>query len=132
MDKIVYTYGVWDMLHRGHINVIKQAKKLGGKLVVGVWTDKLAESFKRKPVVDEDERHFMIEQLRDVDMVLFQDKFSPEDNIKLIGANIVCKGPGSGWTDEHAPTFEGCESIILQYTKGVSTTSRIERIKNDY
>ena len=120
------------MLHRGHINVIKQAKKLGGKLVVGVYTDEVAESFKRKPVVDEDERHFMIEQLRDVDMVLFQDKFSPEDNIKLIGANVVCKAPGAGWTDDYCPSFNDCESIILQYTKGVSTTSRMEKIKNDY
>jgi len=129
---IIYTYGVFDMLHKGHINVLEQARQLGDILVVGVYTDKIAESFKRKPIVDEEERHFMMGQIKGVDLVVYQDKMSPADNIRLVGANIVAKAPGAGWTEDYAPDFNDCESVILKYTKGVSTSQRIERIKNDY
>lgn len=132
--KMIYTYGVFDMLHIGHIELLRQAKKLDpdAKLVVGVFTDKVAESFKRKPIIPEHERRQMIEELRLVDVAIYQDEFDPQKNIDFLGPNIVCKAEGAGWDKDNVPEYEGIESILLKYTDGVSTSEIIRRCHDRY
>lgn len=48
---VIYTDGVWDLLHHGHLNILKQAKEMGDILVVGVMSDELMERDKRKPIM---------------------------------------------------------------------------------
>lgn len=121
---LVYTYGVFDLLHAGHIRSIKKAKSLGDKLIVGVFTDKVAESFKRKPIIPEEQRKEMLESLKDVDMVIYQCELSPETNIKYIEADIVAKGPGAGFEDMDLPN-----KVLLDYNDINSTTKIIEKIR---
>lgn len=64
---IIFTDGVFDMLHANHVKVLEGAKKLGEYLVVAVATDKLVESYKRKPIISEKERLFMVRSLACVD-----------------------------------------------------------------
>lgn len=126
MNKVVYTYGVWDLFHYGHIKMLKQAKALGDKLIIGVFTDKVAQSFKRKPIMDENERQLLIRELN-IGEVVMQDEFLPVSNIKKYKPDIVAKGEGAGW-GKTIPQFEGVESILLPYTDGISTSKIIKRI----
>ena len=64
---IIFTDGVFDMLHANHVKVLEGAKKLGEYLVIAVATDKLAETYKRRPIICEEERLFMVQSLACVD-----------------------------------------------------------------
>ena len=120
----VYTYGVYDLLHYGHIRSIKEAKKLGNHLTVGVFTDKIAESFKRKPILTQEERLTNIKELGIADKVVLQDTFLPDDDY-----NVIAKGEGAGWTKESQPQFKKSESVLLPYTDSISSSEIIRRIK---
>lgn len=126
----VYTYGVFDLLHTGHVELLKQAKALGHTLIVGVFTDEVAKSYKRAPIIPQDQRYALISALKVVDKVVYQDEFSPQRNLDLLRPDIVCKADGAGWDEQNIPKFEGVKSILLGYTNGVSTSAIIERIKN--
>ena len=122
MSKIIYTYGVFDLFHVGHLRVLQQARSLGSILVVGIFTDKVAESFKRKPIIPERERREIIKSIYCVDEVVYQDEFSPQKNIDLIKPTIVAKASGADWEEDNIPQFKGAESILLKYTEDVSTS----------
>ena len=57
---VVYTYGVFDLLHVGHVQLLREAKALGDKLIVGVFTDAVAEGFKRRPIIVQEQRVEML------------------------------------------------------------------------
>ncbi|MHB8483457.1 MAG: adenylyltransferase/cytidyltransferase family protein [Nitrospiria bacterium] len=130
--KKVLTFGVFDMLHVGHIELLKEAKALGDYLVVGVYTDEVAESFKRKPIISFAERIRMISELKIVDEVVPLITMSPELLISALGIRIVAKGPGAGWGEDTVnlvPTFKGALSCLLPYHPGTSTSDIIRRCK---
>lgn len=122
----VFTYGVFDLLHVGHIKLLEQAKKLGNYLIVGVFTDSVVESFKRKPIIPLKQRVKMIESLKMVNKVVVLNKILPslED---LSGVSIVAKAEGAGWDKKFYPKWEKKKSILLKYTKGVSTSDIIKK-----
>jgi choline-phosphate cytidylyltransferase len=125
-NKIVYTYGVFDLLHIGHIKSLQQARLLGDKLVVGVFTDEVAESFKRKPAIPELLRMLTIQELGIADLVIFQNTLSPEPNAIGEGAHIIAKGPGAGFEDMH---FGNQDKVLLEYSPLASTTKIIDWVK---
>jgi glycerol-3-phosphate cytidylyltransferase len=122
----VYTYGVWDLFHYGHLKLLKQAEKLGD-LTVGVFSDKVAEEFKRKPIMTAKERAKMLKELGY--KVVIQNTFSPT---KLKGIDIVAKAEGAGWSQEKMPRFKNKQSVLLKYTKGISTSDIMKRIWSRY
>lgn len=126
---IVYTYGVFDLLHSGHIALLEEARALGDYLVVGVFTDEVAEGFKRRPVLGENERLEIVKNLKIVDSAMLQDDFSPKKNIVSLKPDIVTKGPGAGWEKGNFPKFDGVKSILLDYHPGTSTSGLIKKIK---
>ncbi len=134
--KVVYTYGVFDLFHRGHVDLLKDAKALGDKLVVGLFTDEVAESFKRKPVITLADRLHMLKHSIFVDEVVIQDELAPDSNLKKLKPHVLAKGPGAGWGDgETAPGEEtmrvlGGEVVKLTYHDGISTSKIIEKIQN--
>lgn len=122
MSKIVYTYGVFDLFHYGHLIALKNAKKLGDRLIIGVFTDRIAESFKRKPILGERDRFKLIQEL-EIGEVVYQDTFLPS-----IKADIIAKAEGAGWSKESIPQFPNTESVLLPYTGGISTSEIIKKI----
>ena len=124
---IVYTYGVFDLFHYGHLRMLKQASKLGDFLIVGVFTDKVAAGFKRKPIINQRHRKLLIEELNLADKVVYQDDFSPLKNLRKYRAEVVAKGEGAGWSDTHIPEFPNCETVYLKYTAGISTSDIIKK-----
>lgn len=127
--KRVMSFGVFDLLHYGHINAIKKAKALGDFLVIGVFSDEVATSFKRKPILNEVERAINIEALGLADKVFILDNFDPTHDIAFYNIDIVAKAEGAGWEKGCVPQFLGAKSLLLDYTEGISTSEIIKRIK---
>jgi len=115
----VLTYGVWDLLHCGHIRSLKKAKKLG-HLTVGVFSDKVAREFKREPIIPEDQRLEMIKELRCVDEAFILEGLVPDTR----RYDIVAKGPGAGFEDRRFPI----KKVLLKYHPINSTTDIIKKI----
>lgn len=122
----VYTYGVFDLLHYGHLRALKKAKAMGDKLIIGVFTDEVATLFKRKPVMTEVERLNAIKELEWGEVRLL--KTLIPDGEELEGVDIVTKAAGAGWSEDSVPELENGEAVLLPYTKGVSTSEIIKRI----
>lgn len=126
----VYTYGVFDLFHVGHSRLLNEAKSLGDYLIVGVFTDEVAESFKRKPIIPFKERMEIVGNHKAVDQVVIQDEFSPLMNLAIYQPDILCKAEGAGWTaTEHPDFFQwNHKAVVLPYHEGVSTSEIIKRI----
>lgn len=122
----VYTYGVFDLLHVGHIALLEEAKSLGDKLIVGVYTDEAAR-FKRQPIIPQDQRKKMLESLKVVDEVVYQDEYLPDKNIKSLKPDLVCKGPGAEWGES---TEKLVKTKKLKYHPITSTTEIINHVRN--
>ncbi len=134
---IVYTYGVFDLFHRGHVELLRDARKLGDKLVLGLFTDEVAESFKRKPIISLQDRIGVLITCKYVDEVVVQDTLEPDGNILKIKPHILAKGPGAGWQEgnegipgEKAIKKVGGKIIILDYHEGISTSGIIKYIQS--
>jgi len=133
--KIVYTYGVFDLFHRGHAELLKEAKALGDVLVVGVFTDGVAESFKRKPVIGHKDRMAVVASLRYVDRVVPLNQLAPDESLKRLKPHVLAKGPGAGWGEKNeipgAATMKklGGKVVKLKYHNGISTSDIIKKIK---
>lgn len=61
-DRVILTIGTFDLLHHGHVDFLREAAALGGELTVGINSDRFAASFKTRPVMDESERRYAVEQ----------------------------------------------------------------------
>ncbi len=90
--KLVYSYYVLDIVHKGHLEMMKNAKAIAGadgKLIVGILTDEAVMEKKKKPVLSFDERVELAGAIRYVDLVVAQDTYSPLPNVKKIRPDIL-------------------------------------------
>jgi rfaE bifunctional protein nucleotidyltransferase chain/domain len=124
---VVFTAGVWDILHVGHLNLLQRARALGDSLVVGVLTDEAAERYKPRPVMPFEERLELIRALRVVDDVVQVDDTNATAVIQELKPDILVHGSDilhkPGW--EIGQTWmkaQGRQFVILPYTEGVSST----------
>ena len=125
-----------DILHHGHINIIKEASKLG-KVTVGLLTDKAIASYKRVPILSYEERKKIIENVKGVDSVISQETLSYRENLVLIRPNYVVHGddwktgPQKNIRQEVIDTLQEWSGTLVEvpYTKNVSSTSIQNKIK---
>ena len=122
----VFTYGVFDLPHFGHLRVLKAARALGDELVIGVFTDQVASGFKRRPVMNHYERLRFLNELG-WGKVISLHTLKPTERV-LKGIDIVAKAEGAGWEPREIPRFKHAKSILLPYTQGISTSEIIKRI----
>ena len=117
----VMTYGTFDLLHYGHINVLKRAKNLGDYLIVGLSSDEFNELKGKKSVMSFEERKEILENIRYVDTVLKESNWEQkiEDIIKY---NIDVFVIGDDWEGKFDFLKEYCEVVYLPRTKCISTT----------
>jgi rfaE bifunctional protein nucleotidyltransferase chain/domain len=124
---IVFTAGVWDILHVGHLNLLRRAKALGDRLVVGVLTDEAAERYKPRPVMPFEQRLEIIRELRVVDEVVQVDDTNATPILETLKPHILVHGSDinhkAGWEiGQTWMTENGRQFVILPYTEGVSST----------
>src|SRR5688572_4141252 len=109
---IAYTPGVWDILHTGHTNVIRQAKLHGDRLIVGVCSDRLATVHGKRPVMSENDRAELISNLKGVDIVHVYDNPDQTEALKLYNVNVFVVGEefGQQGVPEHAYALDYCKT----------------------
>ena len=92
--KVVFTNGVFDLIHAGHVDYLSKAKALGDILVVGLNSDDSVRRIKgdKRPILKQDERAFVLSNLKPVDYVVFFDEDTPEKLISEIIPDILVKG----------------------------------------
>ncbi|GBD93931.1 bifunctional protein HldE [bacterium BMS3Abin05] len=91
---LVFTNGIFDLLHRGHLDLLNRAKNLGDVLVVGLNSDASARRNKgqKRPIISQDDRAFMLCHLIPVDYVLIFEEDTPYECIKEIKPDVLVKG----------------------------------------
>lgn len=129
---IVYAYVVGDLIHKGHLEALENAKALGDKLIVGVLTDEACMEKKPKPVMDFEERVDLIRALNCVDVVVAQKEYSPVRNAINADVDILAESDSHDYVnDEYRKMLErqGIRVIQLPYYPGHSSTNIKEKIK---
>ena len=130
MSKKVFVNGTFDILHRGHLELLNYAKSLG-YVIVGIDTDECIKGKKgpTRPIHNQEERKFHLENLKSVDEVIF---FSSEPEfeelIKSLQPDIIIVG--SDWKEKSTiKTYYNGELIFFDRIEEYSTTKTIEKIK---
>lgn len=132
--KIVFTNGCFDILHRGHLEVLTTSSGYGDVLVVGLNTDASVKRLKgpERPVNDQDFRSWMMASLEMVNAVTLFDEPTPLALIEALKPDVIVKG-GDYTPDQVVGATEvlarGGEVKIVPIVKGYSTTSLIEAIR---
>ena len=132
-NKIVFTNGVFDLVHSGHVELLNFAKLLGDKLIVGLNSDSSTQSLKgdKRPINKEEDRKSIVQSLRAVDEVIVFDSTNTTDLIKSLKPNIVVKG--GEWTAEEVRKRDeipdDIEVYVYPFKEGYSSTNIINMIK---
>ena len=132
--KLVFTNGCFDILHRGHIAYLNEAKSLGDFLIVGLNSDSSVKKLKgsNRPYNNEYDRAFVLDNLKAVDYVILFSEDTPYDLIKDVKPDYLVKG--GDWKEEEIVGSEivkkyGGKVISLKYIDDYSTTSFINKIR---
>lgn len=123
--KVVYTAGVWDNLHRGHLNILAESRKLGDVLVVGVVSDEGTRAYKGQyPEEPEEVRFRNLRECGIAHVVVAQKGTDPTDNLERFRPEVMTHGDDWQELREGKDTLErlGVEWVLLRYTRGISST----------
>ena len=126
--KRILTYGTFDLLHYGHIRLLKRAKALGDYLVVAVSTEEFNELKGKKTYHNYETRKKMLEAIRYVDLVIPEENWEQKLNdVKEYKIDVVVMGSDWAGSDKFEYLKDYCEVVYLDRTEGISTT----KIKKD-
>jgi rfaE bifunctional protein nucleotidyltransferase chain/domain len=133
--RIVFTNGVFDLLHRGHVEYLAEARSLGDRLVVGLNSDASARRLGKgadRPLVAEADRAAVLAALRSVDLLVIFDDDTPERLIREVRPDVLAKG--GDWSREAIVGREFVESyggrvVSVPLRAGFSTTALVERLR---
>jgi D-beta-D-heptose 7-phosphate kinase/D-beta-D-heptose 1-phosphate adenosyltransferase len=132
--RVVMTNGCFDLLHVGHLHLLREAKRRGDILIVALNNDRSVKAIKGpgRPILPESERSELIAALEMVDYVTLFDETDPKAVVEAIRPHVLVKG-GDWEVNEimgaDIVKSEGGEVAVVPYLKGYSTTELIERIK---
>lgn len=133
--KVVFTNGCFDIIHKGHVTYLNEAKSLGDHLIVGINSDDSVKRLKGKdrPVNNEYDRAFVLDNLKSVDDVLIFNEDTPYHIIKEIIPDLLVKG--GDWKEEDIVgsdivKMNGGKVISLQFVNDYSTTNILKKIEN--
>lgn len=135
--KVVFTNGCFDIVHSGHVDYLNKAKDLGDILVIGLNSDRSVREIKgeKRPIVNQEERAFVLKNLKCVDYVILFDEPTPKEIIDKIIPDILIKG--GDWAIENIVGREvveanGGEVKTIQFVTFQSTTNIIKKVLETY
>jgi D-beta-D-heptose 7-phosphate kinase/D-beta-D-heptose 1-phosphate adenosyltransferase len=135
--KVVFTNGVFDLIHAGHVDYLSKARKLGDVLIVGLNSDQSVRRIKgeKRPILKQEERAFILSSLRPVDYVVFFEDDTPAQLISEIIPDILVKG--ADWAVEKIVGREVVESnggkvMNIEFINDQSTSKIIDLIVKRY
>lgn len=134
-DRIVFTNGVFDLLHPGHVRYLRAAKRLGDVLVVGINSDRSARRLGKgpaRPLVPERDRAELVAGLEMVDYAVIFDQDTPYELIRAVQPDVLVKG--GDWTVDR---IVGADLVLarggkvrsLRFAPGYSTTALVRRMR---
>ena len=132
--RVVFTNGVFDLLHPGHVDILTAARSHGDAMIVGVNTDASVKRLKgpTRPVRSEAERVYVLAALEAVDCVVLFDDDTPLELVRAVRPDVIVKG-GDYSEETIVGATEvrswGGEVVVIPLTPGQSTTSIIEKLK---
>lgn len=133
--KIVATNGCFDIIHAGHIDMLKEAKSFGDLLIVGLNSDKSVKKLKgdKRPINSEENRKILLQELKCVDSVCIFQNTTCEDFLKITKPNVYVKA-GDYCLESLNPKEKnellncGAEIKFTKFKNGLSTTSILNKI----
>ena len=130
---VVFTNGVFDLLHVGHVRYLAQARRLGDALIVALNSDGAVRQLKGndRPIIDQDERAEVLGALRDVSYVTIFDQVSPRALIGKLLPDVLVKGGDYGLDEIHGREeveAAGGRVVSLPFIEGSSTTNIIDKL----
>tara|TARA_R100000008_G_C3532841_1_gene140255 strand:- start:96 stop:482 length:387 start_codon:yes stop_codon:yes gene_type:complete len=125
---VVFTNGCFDIIHRGHIELLKYCKSLGSLVIVGLNSDNSIKKLKgaNRPYFSQEDRKFVLESCKYVDGVVIFDEETPYDLIKKLKPDILVKG--GDYKDREVVGSDICKVMIFEYVDGYSTTNILEGV----
>lgn len=131
---VVFTNGVFDLLHVGHVRYLAQARTLGDALIVAINSDRGVRELKgnHRPIIEQNERAEILAALRDVTYVTIFDQISPRALIGQVLPDVLVKGGDYSLEEIHGReevAAAGGRVVSLPFVEGESTTALIERMK---
>jgi len=135
MKTVVYMPGVWDLLHIGHVMVLKRARKFGDVLIVGVPSDEVVKQDKgHYPIIPCEQRCKMLQALKCVDLAIVYDKLEFVTALRRYDVDVLVIGEYWGKECRHVQAVQhmkdkGGRVVMLPYTRETSTSEIIEKIK---
>ncbi|WP_337864633.1 D-glycero-beta-D-manno-heptose 1-phosphate adenylyltransferase [Ignavibacterium sp.] len=135
--KVVFTNGCFDLIHSGHVDYLIKSKQLGDILIVGLNTDESVKRIKgdKRPILKQDERAFIISNLKPVDYVTFFDEDTPAEIISDLIPDILVKG--ADWSLDNivgrdVVEANGGEVKTIEFVNDQSTSKIIQTILSRY
>ena len=134
-EKIVFTNGCFDILHKGHLEVLAKTADLGNRLIIGLNSDSSIKNLKggNRPIVDENSRAILLAALSFVDAVVLFSEQTPLNLIAEIKPDILAKGGDYKITEivgYEVVQQNGGEVITIPLIEGFSSTNIIDKIQN--
>ena len=128
-ERIVLTYGTFDLFHPGHVQLLKRARELGSRLVVGLSTDEFNAKKGKRSVMSFEDRKTVLEACRYVDEVFAEEDWSQKlDDARRLGADVFVMG--DDWAGKFDFMQDACNVVYLARTQGVSTTEIKASVQN--
>ena len=135
-DKIIFTNGCFDLIHLGHLEILARSADLGDKLIVAINSDMSIKKIKgnSRPIIEEDSRAKQLAAIEFIDAVILFNEDTPYDLINILKPDVLTKGGDYKKNDivgNQLINKEQGEVVIIPLTQGYSTTSILEKIKNE-
>jgi D-beta-D-heptose 7-phosphate kinase/D-beta-D-heptose 1-phosphate adenosyltransferase len=129
-DKIIFTNGCFDVLHRGHLELLRYCREIGDKVIVGINNDHGVKRLKGhlRPLNSQEDRKFALESLRYIDDVLIFSEDTPYNLIKSVSPDIIVKG--GDYIPENVVGSDLAEVRIFKYVDGYSTTEILQNFSD--
>ncbi|HMN23598.1 MAG TPA: D-glycero-beta-D-manno-heptose 1-phosphate adenylyltransferase [Ignavibacteriaceae bacterium] len=135
--KVVFTNGCFDLIHSGHVDYLVKSKGMGDVLILALNSDSSIKRIKgdKRPILKQDERAFIVSNLKPVDYVIFFDEDTPAEIINDLIPDVLVKG--ADWTIDKIIGREiveanGGEVKTIQFVNDQSTSNIIKIIKERY
>ncbi len=135
-EKVVFTNGCFDIVHRGHIEYLAKAAEKGDRLILGLNTDSSVQRLKgpSRPIVDEESRAILLAAMSFISLVVLFDEDTPYELIKSVQPDILVKGADYNPEDivgYDIVTGRGGSVETITFVEGFSTTNIVEQIAKE-
>ncbi len=128
-EKTVITYGTFDLFHVGHVRLLKRAKEMGDRLIVGVSTDDFNAAKGKRTIIPFEQRAEIVQSIRYVDLVIPEERWEQKiEDIKKYGVDVLVMG--EDWQGKFDDLSAYCDVVYLPRTKDISSSQLKNSLKS--